>query len=223
MFLSTVSVAKTSLTIHGNSAQLTGRLALNRSGEKPATRLGKAVRFLETLDGQTLVFNGDIPELLKLRQIAKAEDKKAKAQLRLMDLPALGPGFDHQKFPHRAALHARFAEYPAERQMVEGAMDAFVGDGPDRFRQALGSCRVALESMAKRITGHERWLNEIGKIGSDAARKIFRDLYDLLSSMGSHAGRSPTKHDAEFGIQQTLSCLIWLINHRNVFGRGSTP
>lgn len=216
-FLNTVSTAKATLSIHGNSAQLVGRFSAIKAGAKLETKLGKAVRLLETLHGQPLVYNGEIPELLKLRQAQKAQDRKAKAELRLMDLPDLGPGFDHEKFQNRAVLHTRFADFPVERQMIEGAIDTFVGDGPDRFRQALGSCRVALESMGKRITGQERWRDEIGKAGSDAARKIFRDLWDLLSSYGSHAGKTPTKDDAEFGIQQTLSCLIWLMNHRGQF------
>lgn len=131
----------------------------------------------------------------------------------------MAPGFDHLKFPNRAALQARFSNFPTEQGILESAMDAFLGDGPDRYRQALGSCRVALEGMGRRITGQERWRDALTKTADDATRKIFRDVWDLLCAKGSHYGKAPTKSEAEFGIQQAISCLLWLANHQQLFRR----
>ena len=179
--------------------------------------MAKAVRFLERLDGQPLVYNGEIPDLLKQHGAQKMQDARLKAELRLMDIPEIAPGFDHLKFPNRAALHNRLAGFPEERQMIEGAMDAFLGDGPDRYRQALASARNALESVAKAVTGTDRWREAIAAIAGQTTKNIFRDAFSFLSGRGSHAGKPPTKGDAELGIQQAISCILWLAAHKEVF------
>lgn len=216
-FLGQISVAKATLPIYGNSAELMGRFSSCMKGVTAATRFNQALRFLERLHGQSLVYNGEIAELLKQRQEQKIQDRRMKAELRLMDIPAHAPGFDHLQFPNRAALHERLGAYPEERQMLEGAMDAFLGDGPDRYRQALASARTAMESMAKRITGEEQWRVAIGAVAGNSTKNVFRDVFHFLSARGTHAGKTPTKSEAEFGIQQALSCVIWLINHHQLF------
>lgn len=222
-FLNQVSVAKASLSVQGNSAELVGRFTGSMKGAKAETQLGQAVRFLERLHGQSLVYNGEITDLLKQRQEEKLRDQRLKAELKLMDIPSKAPGFDHLKFPNRAALHEELAEYPEERQMIEGAMDAYLGDGPDRYRQALSSARSALESMARRITGEEKWRNAIRAVAGDSTKNIFRDAYDFLSSRGVHASKAPSKADTRLGIQQALTCMIWLISNRSRFEDAVKP
>lgn len=214
--LERISVATAKVTTQGNSQDLVGRFGRTRSNAKIATRLRKGIQFLESLASAQLVFNGEIHELLKRRHVEKMAEKRRLAELKLLDIPELAPGIDALHFPNRAALHQQLSDFPEERAMIEGAIDAFLGDSQDRYRHAVTSARAALESLGRKITSEPDWKKAIERRSNKETAKMFNAAYQFLSSL-THPGRVPTKGAAELGVKQAISLAIWLIGHRIVF------
>lgn len=176
------------------------------------------MRYLDVLGQKELVFNSDIPELLKRRLDEIEAEKRRIAELRLLDIPAATPGLDHLKFPNRAALHERFKEFPEQQISLEGAVDAFLGNAPDAYRHAVTGARVAFEGLALKITGSGKdWKEEIRRIADRETAALFTAAYKFLSSRGPHPGRTPTKHDAETAIKSAITLMDWLLAHRDRF------
>jgi hypothetical protein len=216
--LGMVSVADQRLKTAGNSQQQIERFSRSRSAAKVENRIRRGVAYLETLAGQELVLNGEIPMLLKKRQVEQTIEKRRRAELKLLDIPEFAPGIDALRFPNRAALHQQLADYPEERKMIEGAMDAFLGDSQDRFRHAASGARSALESMGRRTTSSSEWKKEIERRANKETAKMFNAAYQFLSSL-THPGRAPTKGSTELGLKQAISLVLWLAAHKDGFAR----
>ncbi|HWG92292.1 MAG TPA: hypothetical protein VNZ52_15695 [Candidatus Thermoplasmatota archaeon] len=213
--LARTSVAKPTLRLGGNSAELVRRLARANDAVKLLTRVQRVNRFLERLAQEPLVHNGDIPALLKQRQIQRLQEERERKELRYIDLTDLPPGFVSIRFPNREALLSRLNEFPAVRETMEGAIHAASGDAPDGRQQALGSCRRALEVLGRELTGKGDWREVVLRVADEDVGALLKKLYSLLSAKGAHGGKRASEADVEFGTQQTFGALFWMIQHRN--------
>jgi hypothetical protein len=208
-----VSVATSSLRLSGNSAQVVRKLARANDGAKLLTRVRAVNRLLMRLTEDQLVFNADIPELLKQRQVAKWNEERERRELRYVDLSDLPDGFVSIKFPNSHALLSRLTAYPSVREIMEGAIHAASGDAPDGRRQALGSCRRALEALRKALTGGGDWREIVRRVADEDVGAFLRKLYSLLSAKGAHGTSRVSEADVELGMQQTFGALFWMIQH----------
>jgi hypothetical protein len=216
--LRTISVARKNITQSGNSSTLVARLTKARTYNRLDTQIGKAVDLLRAVVEDELVFNDDIRELIARRfQKLQQERRRAKEE-RLLDLADTGPGIDLVKLLNREQLRAQFVGHIEVGRMIEGALDVHSSPGADANRQALSSCRSALELLVKEVTGKREWRVGLAKIAEGARRKLVSDTYGFLSGYGSHPGGVPTKKDVAYGIRMTLASCLWLVE-----GQGSRP
>lgn len=207
----TISVARKNLTQRGNSAALVTRLANARTHKRMDTQISKAIGVLGAIAEEELVYNEDIRELITRRGQELQEERKRAKEERLLDLSDLVPGIDLVKPHNREQLRARFSAHIEVARMIEGALDAHSSHGADANRQALSSCRSALELLVKKVTGESEWRIGLAKIAEGTRRKLVSDTYGFLSGYGSHPGRVPTKNDTACGIRMTLASCLWLV------------
>ena len=209
--LRTISVARKNITRRGNSAALVTRLAKARSYMRVDTQIGNAVGVLGAVVEDELVFNEDIHELIARRRQELQEERRRAKEEKLLDLSDLAPGIDLVKLFNREQLRARFSNHTEVGRMIEGAFDAHSSHGADANRQALSSCRSAIELLVKEMTGEDAWRVGLVKIAEGKRRKLVSDTYGFLSGYGSHPGGVPTKKDVAYGIRMTLGSCLWLV------------
>jgi hypothetical protein len=209
--LRTISVVRKSVTSRGNSAALVTRLAKARTYKRLDTQIGKAVGVLGAVVEDELVFNEDIHELITRHSRELQEERKRAKEERLLDLSDVVPGIDLVKLFNREQLRSKFSKHIEVGRMLEGAMDAYSSHGADANRQALTSCRSALELLVKEATGESDWRVGLVKIAEGKRRKLVSDSYGFLSGYGSHPGAVPTKKDAAYGIRMSLASCLWLV------------
>ena len=83
--------------------------------------------------------------------------------------------------------------HPEVARIIEGALDSYSFSGADANRQALASCRSALELLAKEITREDEWRVGLRKLAEGTREKLVGDAHGFLSGYGSHPGGRPTK------------------------------
>lgn len=89
--------------------------------------------------------------------------------------------------------------------MLEGALDAYSFGGKEASREALASCRSALELLVIETTGGTNWRQGLATVAQGSRKKLVSDTYGFLSGYGSHAGGATTRNDATFGIRMTIA------------------
>ena len=209
--LGTISVARKNITWRGNSAALVTRLAKARTYKRLDTQIGKAVGVLGAVAEDELVFNEDIHDLINRRRQEFQQARKRAEEERLLDLSDVAPGIDVVKLFNREQLRGQFSNHIEVGRMIEGALDAYAWHGVDANRQALSSCRSALELLVKEVTGESEWRLGLVKIAERTRRKLVSDTYGFLSGYGSHPGGAPTKRDVAYGIRMSLASCLWLV------------
>ena len=187
-----------------NSAALAKRFAKAKSYNRLDTQIARSVGELEAILEEDLVYNEEIPMILRTR-----EDK------RLLDLSQLPLVEKTQALADRHQLSSALSAHPRVSQMLEGALDAYSLGGKDSNRQALASCRSALELLVTEITGQTNWRLGLANVGEGVRKKLVSDSYAFLSGYGSHPGGLTTKRDAAYGIRMTIAACLWLVEHRS--------
>jgi len=186
-----------------NSAVLARRFAKAKTFKRLDTQISRSVGELESILEEDLVYNEEIPMILRTR-----EDK------RLLDLSQLPLAERPQALADRNQLSSALAAHTRVSQMLEGAIDAYSLGGKDSNRQALASCRSALELLVTEITGQTNWRLGLASIGEGVRKKLVSDSYAFLSGYGSHPGGLTTKRDAAYGIRMTIAACLWLVEQR---------
>ena len=209
--LRTISVVRNDLTLRGNTATLTRRFARAKKYKRLDTRIEHAVAELEAITEEELVYNDEIPELKARRRREAIEERQQVKEQRLLDLSNVAPGLELIKLTNREQLRSQFASHHEVARMVEGALDAYSSTGADANRQALASCRSALELLVRETTGQTDWRTGLGQLAEGARKKLVSQTYAFLSGYGSHPGGTPTRKDAAYGIRLTIASCFWLM------------
>ena len=142
----------------------------------------------------------------------------------------------------RNQLHNQLErDYPDIYISLRGAYERYSQMGTDYERQTLGSCRVALESLVKKISKREEWreglrtillgsvdqitlgkskdfekyLRGLNNISDDVATYLLIiQLYHFFSKKQAHSSSIPKKEEAELGLQLTEDIIMYLISRR---------
>ena len=105
-----------------------------------------------------------------------------------------------------------------EYTALRGAYERYLEGGTDAYRQAIDSCRNALENFFKKITGNEKWkegLNEV--IPSKTLIKLIREIYSYLSGYGTHSPKKRRKEDALLAIRLTEDIMIRVLSEKGIW------
>src|SRR2546422_8386335 len=95
--------------------------------------------------------------------------------------------------------------FPSERRAIEGALGVYERKTLDYGRQALNSCRNAIENLTKTLSGEGDWNAGLTKvIPADEQRQIVRKVHVFLSATGTHAGKEPDNPTVEMGMSLTF-------------------
>lgn len=196
--LGKISEIKQGLTNAGNSANLAKRFRKSQEYVKPTTQLAHGVMFLEDLSERRVVWNEDIPEVLP-----KPARRKKKVERETKPEKLISPaGVDNE------LLISLLSGHPSELEAIRGAIAAYSAGTPDSGRQALNSCRNAIENLVKRLSGEANWALGLRKIiPSETRRKTIRQVYSFLSAYGTHGMANPSKTDVELGIRMTVAAI----------------
>lgn len=209
----TISLARKNLTVAGNSPVLAKRLARARKYKRLDTQITHAVGELQTLAEEELVYNDEIPELLAQRRKQALEERRRAKEANLLDLSDLLPGMESVKLGNREQLRTHFGGHPEVARMIEGALDAYSFPGADANRQALASCRSAIEQATFEATGERNFRAGLARIATGTRRKLIGNTYDFLSGYGSHPGGTLTKEDVAYGIRMAIASCSWILKH----------
>ncbi len=206
-----VSIVRKNLTPRGNSAELVRRVATARSFKRLDTQIAKAVGALEAVAAEDLVYDHKISDLMASQQRERMDARRRAREAQLLDLTDLAPGMEIVRLANREQLRSRFTRHPDAGRMIEGALDAYNSAGSDANRQALASCRSALELLVLEKTGDREWRAGLASVASGSRKRLVSDTYAFLSGYGSHPGGEPTKRDVAYGIRMTLASCLWLM------------
>ncbi len=206
-----VSVATKNITPRGNSATLVGRLVRAMEPNRLGTRIVRTLGVLEAIAALDLVYNEDIPELLRQRRQEAMEERRLAREAKLLDLSDLAPGMELVKLQNREHVRTTFAAHPEVGRMMEGALDAYASTRADAYRQALSSCRNALQLLVREVAGEVTWGAGVALLVEGSRKRLINDTWAFLSGYGSHPGGKPTKKDAAYGIRMTMASCLWLL------------
>ena len=209
--LRTISLAKRNLAVHWNSAVLVKRLARTRKFKRLDTRIARAVGELEAIAEEELVYNEDISEFLKTRRVQILEDRRTAKEATLVDLSSGLPGMESIKLENREQLRTHFRGHGEIARMIEGALDAYGSSGADAHRQALASCRSAIEQAIFEATGERDFRAGLAKLAAGTRRRIVGDTYAFLSAYGSHPGGKPATKDVGYGVRMAIASCSWIL------------
>ncbi len=206
-----ISIARTSLVRGGNSSILVKRLAMAKTYRRPDTRIAKAVGTLEAILAEDLVYNDEIGEFHRQRSKEASEERRRAKEEQVLDLRNVAPELGSFKLENRHELRIQVAGHPDVARMIEGALDTLSTTGADANRQALASCRSAIELLVIEITGEREWRTGLSKLAEGTRKKLVASTYAFLSGYGSHPGGVPTRRDVEYGIRLTIASCLWLL------------
>ena len=129
-----ISVIRSRKNLIENSSVLTRRFTRTKAYRRLDTQIARAVGELESILEDDLVYNEEIPKILRTRDDS-----------RLLDLSKLSLPRRAWVLTDREHLTRALTAHPKVSQMLEGALDAYSLGGKDANRQSLSSCRSALE------------------------------------------------------------------------------
>lgn len=200
--LSQISELRRGLTRKGNSSHLTRGFMRSQQFVKPTTKLAHGITFLEALSERRLVWNEDIPDIL-IEPRRQKEKELDKTDARRFTAPAI---------VDENSLTTLLSGHPSELEAVLGAFAVYKARTPDSGRQALSSCRNAIENLVKKLSGEANWSRGLEKlVPSETRRRTVRQAYSFLSAYGTHGIASPSNADVELGMRMTVAIVQSLL------------
>jgi len=164
--------------------------------------LKHGIAFLESLRHKNLIYNDEINDYLKQKKEQERAKKKAEMIIESAPKPI---SLAHD-------LWEMLDMYPDEKRALEGAVFIYRSESPDANRQALSSCRNALEMLIKKVSGENNWNDALlNIINSSQKRKTIKTTFQYLSAYGVHGPSHPSDGDTEMGIEMTATAIKWLL------------
>ncbi len=185
-FLGTISTIKMKLPKKGNSPSIVSSFTNTMNYVRTTTKLKHGIAFLESLRHKNLIYNDEINDYLK----QKKEQERAKKRAEMIVESAPKPiSLAHD-------LWEMLDMYPDEKRALEGAVFIYRSESPDANRQALSSCRNALEMLIKKVSGENNWNDGLLNISnSSQKRKTIKTTFQYLSAYGVHGPSQPSDGD----------------------------
>lgn len=186
-----------------NSPLLVKRFVKTQTFARLDTRLEHGVRFLEALADEHVVRNEELPAFSAATQ-SRRHDRLT---------PEVLPSTNEPLVVEGNRIVSLLESFPAERSAIEGALSVYQSRTPDFGRQALGSCRNAVENLTKRLSGEGEWSAGLTKVlQSETRRKTVKQVHIFLSGYGTHGTAEPRVQDVEMGITLTFVAIRLLLS-----------
>src|SRR2546422_2401648 len=196
-----VTVVHKQVPRNPNSTVMLRRFATSQHSARLDTRLEHGVRFLDTVAEERLVRNEDLAALKPAPRVKRAVRPATAEGVQLNPILIEGPQVLRLLEP-----------FPSERQAIEGALGVYQAKTADYGRQALNSCRHAIENLTKLLSGEGDWNVGLTKVlTGDAERQIVRKAHVFLSAYGTHGEAGPDLSTIEMGISLTFVALRLLL------------
>jgi len=197
-FIGTISIDKRTLTIRGNTDELLKKFNRPKSLKSLDKKIKYTLIALESILQAKLIYNKDIPRKMLQKEIKKGGKKRSIYR------------------SNARSILSELRGFPEVKESIQGAIERLDKMGYDYQRQALSSCRIALESLVRQISNVNDWskgLREI--ISSRADRDIVKKAYGYLCKYGPHNSEIPTHSEAEIGFNLTLTSIAIILNNYN--------
>ena len=193
-FVKTISIDKRTLNQAGNSQVLINKF--NRPKNMKA--LDKKIKYtiipLESIKEMKLLYNENIPNILVKRKVKRKLEKKSKYYITAK--PIL----------------SQLRNYPEVKEAIKGAIERLEHNGSDYTRQCLGSCRNALETLVKQMSGQNEWTEGLSKlIPSRTNQNVVKGAYSYLCKYGPHSLKIPTHIESDNGFNLTMSAIAIIL------------
>ncbi len=191
---------------HGNSAKLLAKFNRVRRAATAASFLGSLAIVLEELTQADLLWNREIPAELQRRRETAENEQQAKVELRVAASKYVRVAATVNLY-NRMSISGSLRAYPAAEQSVLGALDRLAMGGPDAERQALISCRSAIENLCVQLGGNGDWKTALKIIfPTDSDQRAVSAVVNFIGSK-VHGGHSPTRAEADHGLRLTIATL----------------
>ena len=198
--LDMISVTKGRIMpLSSNSDGIAARFRKTQEYQKLDTRLKHGIKFLENLANERLIWNSELDKVRGAQE--KVEESRYTPPSSIED--------------GLSSLIKILKPFESEYLAIQGALAVKRTKTPDWQRQALNSCRNAVENTVKRLSGESEWSKGLEKLVlSKTRRDTIRQVHSYLSAYGTHGGTIPSDADVEFGIGLTEEALRYLLtNH----------
>ena len=179
--------------IHSTKSKLTLKEQFDKTQTytKLETNLRKGIVFLEEVADKGLI----------VKHIEHVS-KEHKQELQVPDY------FDNSLGVNARNILSRLNAYPVVQKAIEGAFSVVASHGPDYERQAMSSCRSAIESVVREISGEGDWSVGLTKIVKhETDRKTVRMAYSYLSGFGTHSVNVPSQDNVQIGITLSMAAI----------------
>ncbi len=192
--LGTLSSIRERIPSAPNSHALVQAFARTQAFARLDTRLEHGVRLLEALAEEHIVRNEELPAL-------KAATKRRRPSAAT---PTTLPRTNNPVLIEGKQILFLLGDYPSERTSIDGAISVYQSQTPDFGRQALNSCRTAIENLTKHLSGESEWSAGLSKVvHSETRRKTVKQVHIFLSGYGTHGTAEPLLPDVEMGLTLT--------------------
>jgi hypothetical protein len=190
------------IPISSNSDIIATRFRKTQDYQRTDTRLQHGIQFLEQLANDHLIWNSELEKVRSGHETVSNEP--------FAPLASVESGL--------SSLIEMLKPFESECLAIKGALAVRRTKTPDWQRQALNSCRNAIENLVKRISGESEWSKGLEKLVlSKTRRETIRQVHSYLSAYGTHGGAIPSDSDVKFGIGLTEGALRYILtNHSEV-------
>lgn len=189
--LSTYVLAGSEMHNTINKLNLKEQFGKTQTNAKVETNLRKGIIYLEGIADKGLTV-----------KYSKPISKQHKQDLQVPDY------FDNSVGVNAKNLLSKLKAHPSVKKSIEGAFSVVASHGPDYERQAMNSCRSAIESIVREISGEGDWSTGLTKIiKHETERKTVRMAYNYLSGFGTHSVNVPSPDNVQIGITLSLAAI----------------
>lgn len=209
-----ISINSINLPSVGNSDKLLRKFNAVRRLRNPETFFVGVVNALREIQGYNLIWNKDIPrELEKRKEIVK--QKQIEKVMRQSKFPE--GLLKKVTLSDKSSISNQLARFPEVQVSIFGALERLEKNNPDAERHCIVSCRSAIESLCMKLSNCDDWKIGLSKLcPSETDQRQIKGVFNYLSNKGAHGGYIPTKEEAKYGLEITISTLELLIQKEQV-------